>query len=95
MFRPETDIADVVLSLVIEPDGLAPRFGGRFVPPDLWSQTPQRLYAHHRGAPALVPHRRLDGEAGFAQMVLVAFAGDVVFVDAVMRQMNDRLRIAA
>src|SRR4051794_16844931 len=63
MLRTQSDIANVVLALVIEADRVPARLGGCLVPPDLRTEPPQGLDAHHRRTAPLVFHRRLDGEA--------------------------------
>jgi hypothetical protein len=73
VLRPETDVVNIILA----------RFGGGLVPPDLRRQPSQRFDPHRGRTPALVFYRRLDGEAGLAQMILIALPGDVVGGDAV------------
>ncbi len=94
MLRSETDVAHVVLALVIKADRVAAGLGAGLVEPELRAQSAQCLDAHHGGALALVLHRGLDIKTRVAQMLVIALAGDVVGVDTVMRQIQDGLRVA-
>src|SRR5690348_14003575 len=93
MVGAEADVPRLVLALVVVAERIAAGLGGRLVEPAPRKDAPRRLDPHRRGAPALVWHHH-DLEAGVAQMILVALAGDAVRVDAVVRQDADRALIA-
>src|SRR5260370_33944350 len=95
MLGPQAGIARLVLPFMVVAECIASRFRRGLVKPALWKDTAHGLYSHHRGAAALIWHRLHAFELGFAQMVHISLAADIVFVHTVMRQMTDRLLIAA
>ena len=86
VIRPEADVADIVLALVVVAERIAAGFRGRLVEPASRQNAAHRLDPHGRRAHALVLHRRSTLKAGVAPMIDVALAGDVVGGDAIVRQ---------
>src|SRR6266436_1972922 len=94
MFRPQADVASLVLALMIIAQRIKAGLARQLIKPALREDAAGGLDAHHRGAAALVRDRRRYIEPGILQMVVIALAGDTVLVHAVMRQTTNCITVS-
>jgi hypothetical protein len=88
MLWPETDVAVLVLALMIVTERIASGFGLFVVEPAARKDATSGFDPHHRCTGAGVLDRRRAFEAGLGPVIDIALAGDVVGRHTVVRQMD-------
>ena len=92
MFRAKTQTAHFIATFMVVAKSVSPSFRGFRIEPAHRHNATYRLDPHHGRATALIGnHNSL--KAGLFKMIALAFAGYVVGVDAVMRQVADRVQL--
>src|SRR6516164_75606 len=92
MFRAKTQTANFIATLMIVAKSVAPSFRGFFIEETHRHNATYRLDPHHGRAATLIGNDN-SFKAGLFQMIAIAFAGYVVGVDAVMRQVADGVQL--
>jgi len=92
VFRAKTQAANFIAAFVIISKSITTGLSGFRIEPAHRHNATYRLDPHH-GCPTALIGNYNSLQAGLFQMIAIAFAGYVVGVDAVMRQVADRVQL--
>ena len=92
MLGTKTQTPNFIAALVIISKSITTGLSGFRIEPAHRHDPPYRLDPHHDGAAALIGNYN-SFKAGLFEMIAIAFAGYVIRVDAVMRQVADRVQL--